>query len=166
MRAEELEDRVWQTITEILENPNLVIEEIRRRQGEASVLDEEIDRLTGGTKKLRDQEKRLVRLFSFGEIDDQHVRREMELIKKQRKEVEAELVAIEKQKAQIESLDEVGEQVRGFCVRAAGKLNGFDFGEKRLALGALQAKVVVGRSGVKLFGMIPESNATIVQTSA
>lgn len=99
VRAEELEDRVWKAITEILENPNLVIDEIRRRQGEASVLDEEVARLKGRTGKLRNQEKRLVRLYSFGEVDDRHVRKEMESIKRQRREVEGELVATEKQKA-------------------------------------------------------------------
>jgi len=72
----------------------------------------------------------------------------MELIKRQRRDAETELASIEKQKAQIESLDEVSEQVKQLCVRIAGKLNSFSFDDKRLALGALQTKVVVGRSGV------------------
>ena len=166
VRAKELEAHVWKAITDILRNPSLVVDEIRRRQGNASLLDKEIARLKSQTGKLRDQERRLVRLYSFGEIDDKHVRREMELIKRQRREAETELASIEKQKAQIESLDEVNEQVKELCARTAGKLNSFGFDEKRLALGALQTKVVVGRSGVKLFGVIPESNATIGQTSA
>ena len=82
-----------------------------------------------------------------------------------KKALEAEVLKLEKQKQEIESLDEVGEQVKEFCARATERLDGFSFEERRLALEALQIKVVVGRSGVKLFGVIPRSYATIGQTS-
>ena len=62
-------------------------------------------------------------------------------------------------------MDAVGEQVKEFCARATDRLYGFSFDEKRLALEALQIKVVVGTGGVKLFGVIPSSYATIEQTS-
>ena len=87
---------MWKAITDILKNHNLVVGEIRRRQGNASVLDKEIARLKSQTGKLGDQERRLVLLYSFGEIDDKHVRREMELIKSQRKDSETELASIDK----------------------------------------------------------------------
>ena len=64
------------------------------------------------------------------------------------KELESEVAAIEKQNAQIDLLDDVSELVKELGAQVAGKLKGFSFHEKRLALDALQSKVVVGRSGV------------------
>ena len=95
---------------------------------------------------------------SFGPAGDAQAGRD-------RAELEADVLKLEKQKQGIESLDEVGEQVKEFCARATERLGGFGLEEKRLALEALQIKVVVGTSGVKLFGVIPSSYATIGQTS-
>jgi hypothetical protein len=50
--------------------------------------------------------------------------------------------------------------------RALRHLDQFDFDEKRLVLRALQAKVAVGRHGVKLTGAIPRDLATTGRTSA
>ena len=60
----------------------------------------------------------------------------------------------------------VSKQVKEFCVKASARLGAFTFEDKRQALKALQTKVVVGKTGVKLFGVIPGFNATIAQTSA
>jgi hypothetical protein len=77
-------------------------------------------------------------------------------------------VKLEKQKIQIQSLEGVSAQVKEFCARVAGKLDTLSFEDKRLALKALQIRVVVGRSGVKLFGAIPsfDFNATTERTWA
>ncbi|MBF8267450.1 MAG: Resolvase, N-terminal domain [Dehalococcoidia bacterium] len=166
VRADQLEEHVWKSITHILEHPDLVIEEVKRRQGETSVLDQEIVRLRTGLKRIADQERRLVRLFSLGEIDESLIQKETDSIKSQRTELEAELFKLEKQRLQIQSLTEVGAQVRGFCSKVAGKLDSLSFDDKRLALKALQIKTVVGLSGVKLFGLIPSFNATTERTSA
>jgi len=64
------------------------------------------------------------------------------------------------------NLDGLSEQVRAFCAQVAERLDEFDFEEKRLALQALQIKVVVGRDGAKLTGAIPQDLATIEQTWA
>ena len=83
-----------------------------------------------------------------------------------RAELEGDLVKLEKQKLQSASLEEVGDQVKEFCARAAEMLNEFSFDDKRLVLNALQVQAVVGKSAVKLFGVIPSFKATIVRTLA
>ncbi|MFQ5872502.1 MAG: hypothetical protein ACE5JL_01680 [Dehalococcoidia bacterium] len=99
-----------------------------------------------------------------GEIDDAFIKKEVDKLNRQKTGLEAELVTIQRQKLELASLDEVGDQVKEFCTRIAEKLDEFSFEEKRLALNALRIRVVVGRSGVKLFGVIPQSYATIGQT--
>ncbi|MBI4307715.1 MAG: recombinase family protein [Chloroflexi bacterium] len=166
VRAEEMEEQVWKTIVSILKHPDVVMEEIRRRQGETSVLDDEIERVQHGVRRLGDQERRLVRLYTLGEIDDGFIKKEMEQIKRQRAELEAEQVKLEKQKLQLANLGKLSAQVREFCARASAKLNGFSFEDKRMALRSLQVRIVVGKAGVKLFGAIPSFNATTARTWA
>lgn len=70
------------------------------------------------------------------------------------------------QEVDAEELDGLSDQVRAFCAHVAERLDEFDFDEKRLALEALQIKVVVGRDGAKLFGAIPADLATTGRTWA
>ena len=165
VRSQPLEEKVWGGITKILEQPELVLEEVKRRKGGTSVLKQEIARLQAKLRSLAGQQRKLVNLYQLDEVDDEHIRRASQQIKRDRAELEAEVLKLEKQKQEIESLDEVGEQVKKFCARATERLDGLSLEEKRLALEALQIKVVVGTSGVKLFGVIPSSYATTGQTS-
>ncbi|MBI2165440.1 MAG: hypothetical protein HYU29_03430 [Chloroflexi bacterium] len=80
--------------------------------------------------------------------------------------MEVKQVRLEKQKLQLATLGQLSDQVREFCARASAKLNGFSFEDKHMALSALQVRVVVGKAGVKLFGVIPDSNATTARTWA
>lgn len=159
-----------QTTNEVVLVPRLrkALQELnaKRRQGDVSTLAAEIERVGKTLARLDDQERRLVKLYTLAEIDDSFLKRESAQLKKQRVELEADVVLLEKQKRQTESLDKVSDQVRDYCAKVATKLDNFSFDEKHLALKALQIKVVVGKSGVKLFGLIPDFNATIEQTSA
>ena len=166
VRSQPMEEKVWGAITKILEQPELVLKEIKRRKGGTSVLDKEIARLHTKLRSLSGQQRKLVNLYQLDEVDDEHIKKASQHIKRDRAELEAEVLKLEKQKQEIKSLDEVGEQVKEFCARATERLDGFSFEERRLALEALQIKVVVGTGGVKLFGVIPSSYATIGQTSA
>jgi|SRR3972149_6669679 len=58
------------------------------------------------------------------------------------------------------------DQVKEYCAKVVQKLDSFSLEDERLALKALQVKVVVGKAGVRLFGLIPDSNATTGQTWA
>lgn len=131
--------------------------------GPTSLLDDKSARLASPAKRLDNQERRLARLYRFGDIDDAFINREAQQLRRQKAGLEAELVSIRQQRLELESLDDVGDQVKGMCAQIASKLDGLSFDDKRLALKALQVKVVVGGSGVKLFGVIPQSYATIGQ---
>ncbi len=64
------------------------------------------------------------------------------------------------------TLEGLGERVRAFCDQVGHRLGQFDFEQKRLAMQALQIKVVAGKEGARLLGAIPTNLATIEQTSA
>ena len=92
--------------------------------------------------------------------------REAGQVKKARLALESEMTELQHQRQQIASLDGLSEQVRAFCAQVAERLDEFGFDDKRLALQALQIRVVVDRDGARLAGAIPQNLATIEQTSA
>ena len=155
INADRLEEQVWKTVREILQQPDIVIEEIKRQQEESSFLEEELARIRASIRRLADQERRLIRLFGIGQVTEEFVMREVDQVKKARRALEGDLAGLQQQRQQVANLDGLSDHVRAFCAQVAERLDEFDFDEKRLALEALQIKVVVARDGANLFGAIP-----------
>lgn len=166
IKAKVLENEVWEVIRQVLKHPELVIEEIKERQGNAPLLEMEIARVRAAIQRLADQEKRVIRLYGVGQVTEDYVLREAEQIKKARRAKEEELANLQRQQAQLQHLEGLADRVREFCSQITARTNGFDFEEKRLALQALQVKVVVGKDGARLMGAVPTNLATIEQTWA
>ena len=129
-----MEEAVWKTVREILQEPDIVIAEIKRQQDESSFVEEELARIRASIRRLADQERRLIRLFGLGQVTEEYVVREAEQVKKVRQALESELAELQQQRQQIVNLDGLSEQVRAFCAQVAQRLDDFDFEEKRLAL--------------------------------
>jgi site-specific DNA recombinase len=76
VRALDLEEGVWREVTAVLSRPSVVLAEYECARAADPRPDqaEERDRLEREIAGPRDGEKRLVRLYTFGEIDDDTVR--------------------------------------------------------------------------------------------
>jgi len=166
LKAGPLEEEVWGVVREVLQQPETVIREVERQKGGISLLEEEMARLRVSTHRLADQEKRLLRIYGLGQVTEEYLLREASQVKKAREAQEGELTRLQQQCDYLRSLDGIGERVRAFCTRVTGRLSQFKLDEKRLALQALQVKVIVGRDGARLQGAIPTNLATIERTWA
>jgi len=167
IRADRLEEAVWNKIRQILQDPEMIIAEIKRQQGGSSVIEEETARLEASVRRLEEQEHRLIRLFGIGEVTEEYVTREVRQVKKAREILERDLFQLREQRREIISLDGLSEQVLAFCSRIAKRIDELGFDEKRAALSALQIRIVVGRDGnARLKGAIPKNLATTERTSA
>ena len=166
IKADLLEREVWTAVTEVLEQPEVVTKELESQQGGLQMLEEEMSRISASARRLADQEKRLIRLYGMGHVTEEFVSREAGLVRKAREAQEADLSQLRQRREHIRGLDGLGDRVKTFCAKVANRLDKFDFDEKRLALQALQVKIVVGKNGARLQGAIPTNLATIEQTSA
>lgn len=166
IRADMMEEKVWRAIREVLQRPELVIQEINAQQGDRVVVEEEIDRTRGLIKRLDDQERRLIRLFGMARVTEEHLVSEIERVKKARAGLDEKLAHLRAQQEKLHRTTGLSEEVRAFCAHVASQLDEFDFEKKRLALQALQIKLVAGHERATLFGIIPTNLATIEQTSA
>jgi hypothetical protein len=68
IRAERLETGIWREIRAKLTAPEVIIQELRRGQPEPD--QEEVERLESRIARLIEGERRLVRLYTFGEVDE------------------------------------------------------------------------------------------------
>jgi site-specific DNA recombinase len=86
VRALDLEDGIWQEVTEVLSRPSVVYGEYEqaRTTGQQDTHSEERERMEREVTSLKDREKRLVRLYTFGEIDDDTVRSEGHELRRRR----------------------------------------------------------------------------------
>ena len=169
VRAERLEEAVWGAVHEVLEHPDLVLAEIRRLNDvKATPIEEEIAHLRRQIKGCKNQELRLVKLYQFGEVDDEWIRAQSGTTKLRREQHEGELERLEAQKVSLAELRNTQEHLRDFCDRIKVNLDGLDFGEKRTALRALQIKATVNSEEVHVSGIlgVEPDLATTARTSA
>ena len=166
IKAEDIEQQAWNAVADVLNQPDLVIQEIERQQGGQAVLERDMADTRVAIRRLADQEKRLLRLFGVDQVTEEYVLREVDIVKKVRESKERELGQLRQQRDQLMRIDGLSDNVRAFCEQVAVRLDGFDFDEKRLALEALQIKIVAGKSSARLRGAVPADLATIEQISA
>jgi crotonobetainyl-CoA:carnitine CoA-transferase CaiB-like acyl-CoA transferase len=99
VRVSILEPRAWDEVCKVIENPEIVLNELRARQGRASRLDEEIDRVQATIKTLDAQKQRALRLFTIAEAEDADVERELVRVNKLHFQARPRLAELEGRRA-------------------------------------------------------------------
>ena len=96
VRAVDLERAIWREVTAVLSRPSMVRDELERARAANQQPDhaEERARLEQEIASLKDREKRLVRLYTFGEINDETVRDEGADLRRRREVLEERLTAL------------------------------------------------------------------------
>ena len=84
MKADGLEESVWNAVSEVLRQPELIVEQLERQKGGSSLLEEEMARCRTSIQRLADQEKRLIRLFGIGQITEEFLLRDVEQLRSPR----------------------------------------------------------------------------------
>ena len=160
--ADSLEDVVWDQVRKVLENPELVLDKLRQQlAGMGGGLDEEIARLGREIRHCRDQERRLVTLYMYGEIDDDYIRSHSGPLKSQREGYETELRRLEQQKAEQFDLEQAEAQLTVFCHRVQNGMAKEDHDGKRAVFSAFRVKVEATRDQVVIKGVVgfPEAGS-------
>lgn len=169
LNAELVEKQIWDEVKKALTNPETIIAELERRQNESDAQGKWQQHLEDILKRLeanRRQQARLVTLYRYGEIDDEFILRENRKLKNEQKMLEGDKVRLEAQlNASIPSVDQV-KLVREYCRRAARNIERFTFEEKRLALEALQVRVIATGNGLELYGILPVGVDYVSTTTA
>lgn len=156
-----LDNAIWDTIRELLIEPENVLIGL-------SVLEEDSKHIDTFTAEIRDIERKLKYLDDEqGKLLDQSLRgfpkdiiiKENEKINKSRENLGARKSNLENKVFQAKTTVANMDSIQAFCKLAQKNIDNFTFEDKRLALRALQVKVVVDREKITLEGAIPEASS-------
>ncbi len=100
-----------------------------------------------------------MKLYQFGEVDDDWIRAHAGPTKVRREEHEAELRRLESQRLTLNQLESTEGHLKAYCERVKSNLENFDFDEKRKALAALQIRATVNTDQVRIRGILGVTGA-------
>jgi site-specific DNA recombinase len=166
MRAEKVEEAVWDKVKSVIDHPEVVFAETENLMARSTLLESEIARTQAQLGRIDQEQQRLVRLYRFGEVDDEFITREINQVKKRQTALQHQLSDLQERLRASAALSATKDQVRAFCDQVRHTIEGFGLDDKRLALAALQVRVVVDlEQQVKLFGALPVDTRSLLAPS-
>ena len=153
-----IENQVWAEIATILKNPDIVLEELERQRTEvvpATIEAEEI-LITKNIEDAKDEEKRYLRQYGRGSIDESQLDQEIERVRRHRTAEKAKLANLQEQRRNLEEVDIQFSKISDVLEMLDERLENADHELKQLALEALDIKAKIYPSGeVQISGTIP-----------
>jgi len=127
-------------------------------------LSQEIQKLKRKIKSYDSQERRLVQLFRYGEINQDSILDELNQLKKEREADKQKLEDYTRAKEHLGNLELAEMRLAEYCQRLRHDLDNATFHEKREILEMLAIKVVATPEHINVEGVIP-LEATSTQSS-
>lgn len=167
VNADWLEDALWGRVSAAMQSPEVVVAELQRqRREEHPDLRQRLTEVERQLQACSRYETQLVRLFGYGEIDEETVRREGGRNKQKRQTLLQRMAELETQKQTIDELERALAGLQAFCERVAKNVADLSFPERRQLLAAVTLSGVVHPDKVEARVVFPRLYATIAQTSA
>jgi site-specific DNA recombinase len=156
-QGEILERVVWDNVSELLSQPELIINQVKNREkaNPTAHLEVRLDKTYQALEKKKVEEDRMLDAYKIGAIDLQTLKRKMDEIKEEQRNLERERLNLEKElrKAQAQELNE--EKLYQFCQSLPGTLANLSFEDKKQILREVVDRIVVDGNEVTIYGIIP-----------
>jgi len=158
VRADAVEPVVWDTICQLIKDPDFLIEELRRRNVDNSqtkeILERELLLCQARLKAIPDEQRRLVEGYRKGLYADFMMREDMELIQKEQADIEKRKVELERQLAQRQLTESQEVRIRSFTEKISTGLDTLDFAGRQELMRLLIEKVIFDGQGVEILTII------------
>lgn len=157
LNAPSIERVVWEQIEVLLSNPELVFAELQRKQEQASstnFLERDLEAIRARLKYKEKEKDRIYKAF-YVTGDEERFKKTMAMLTEEVKALEEEEI---NQINKIEANKQFALNVEGIkeaCELVKSNLTSLNYEEKRLALKALQIKVMVDGTDINIEGAIP-----------
>jgi hypothetical protein len=154
--AQKLDGAVWQTVREALLDPDVITAAVRERLSQQpNPSTEHLAIIEAQIAKIKRQEVGLLRHLGDDDLDQEMIADQLKLLKKQRNGFEAERDKLKVEQASQQAIHDFVVSLPEYCRRAAANIDTFTFAEKRQALQALQARIIIFPDRVVLEGILP-----------
>lgn len=162
VKADAIEEVVWQAVKEVLLDPNKLFGELKRKQkeqvSEVEKHGERVTALQNQIDKVSKQEKRLLDLYLENSFATEVLQTKSEELKTIKAKLEAELAEVRASQAVPLLTDESVLQFETYCRKIRKGLNLFSIQQKRSTLKLLQIKVFLDKvtGEMEITGLIGE----------
>jgi site-specific DNA recombinase len=161
VRVDAADAAVWEYVKSLLEHPDLIIAELEKKRAmqDANQYERDLEGIRGQLEKLAARERKILNLALTIEDDAESAalfQRERQTIIEQRSRLHTEEERIRSQMDRDTITADTIADVQAYCERVKAKLSSFTMAEKRLALDALNIKVLVNTDGsLTVEGYVP-----------
>jgi site-specific DNA recombinase len=157
IRADKLEPVVWETISRLLSQPKLIIEQIKNR-GQANsgiYLRTSLERVCQALGKKSVEADRMLDAYKIGAMDLQTLKRKMDEVKREEAKLTEEKFRLEGELRRAEAQELNEGKLYEFCQNLPTTLANLTFEDKRQILREVVDKVIVDEDKVTIYGIIP-----------
>ncbi|MBI4213801.1 MAG: hypothetical protein HY534_05760 [Chloroflexi bacterium] len=144
---------MWSEIRRILSDPQVVVKELLEVERRAESDGEDSAEIERELETIKDRERRLVKLFTVGDVDEGLIREQSAVLKRQRKLLEDRLSSASRRTNPLGGLDTTA--LSETCSAVADWLDRADEEQSVLALEALQVGIVATREEATIRGFLP-----------
>ncbi len=160
IHADEVERIVWDEVRKVIEHPDVILSDIKRRMkahdnGDGHKVEEELKEINQKLQSCDEREKRLVSLFEFDSITRDELLDRVDKVKAEKREAETRRVQLIAIKAQTVDIGSLESQLDEFCRNIKASLDNCSFLNKRLALDTLQVKVIATPEKIAITMSVP-----------
>ena len=170
IRADKLENIVWDKTKEVLSNPDIILKQLTQASdaGELPAIEIEIKELEKALHNYDKRRSNLLQAMELDEITEDEVLDRLNNLKRLRTEDEARLNILIKTRNNIAGLANASIKLNQIYDQVLENLNNSTTEIKRLALDALDIKVYASTAATEIKGVIPIDLklSTTAQTSA
>ena len=166
VRTDQLDDYVWESVRQVLQDPDRVLQEWSRRASTDGVeaerrarRDEAAGVLAGHVRGL----KRLLDAYEAGTIELEELTARSERIKARRQQARRDLEEAEQRLAETVTLQTVAGRLQDFAERVKHGLDRLDWQERRQLIRTLVARVEVDDEGATVVYRLPSASSAPAQ---
>jgi len=153
IKTDVIEKEVWDTVCQLIREPDFLIEELSRRNGDDSqkeVIERELKLCQARLKSIPEEQSRLVEGYRKGLYADFMMREDMNSIQKEQGELERRKNELERQLAQRFLTERHKVQIRQLAEDMSMGLNQLDFAGKQELLRLLVEKVIYDGQNIEI----------------
>jgi site-specific DNA recombinase len=159
VKGDTIEREVWDTICQLVRNPDFLIRQLHRRDSDDSqtneILKRELQLCQARLKALPEERKRLVEGYRKGLYADFMMREEMEHTQKEEGELEERKTQLERQLAQRQLTQAQESQIISLTEKIRAGLDSLDFTGKQELLRLLVERVLYNGESIEIQTIIP-----------
>ncbi len=171
IKASRLDSLVWQTVSETLGNPEMILEEIRKSQEEAkneNSAEEMFSYLNADEERLGNRKQKIIHAYSEDLINMEELKTAMKEIRNEEARLAREKERLKSQIASAKDKTLKAENLKNICAIVSENMQNISFEEKQKVLRILIEEIVLKNGNLSIkcaLPLEPQQNKAFLQES-